>query len=831
MLRFLTIMITTLWMTGAAYDAELFVSPQGDNANPGTLDRPFKTLAQAGRAPVRTLKTANQGEMPVGGVTVWLREGRYELAETFVLGPEDSGQEGRPVAYRSYEKERPVLSGGRAIRGWKKVEGDLPGLPKAAQGKVWVAGVPEAAEGKWSFRQLWANGKQLTRGTVAERWRDPLPGRQCLSAQRRCPQSGSGPGPLGGRSEAGVAHGPVPQRGLEGIPRRQAAQRLGQQECGSLRHHRRTMGYHANPDQEGRRAAIDHGGALGLLHLLLGRDEHDGRRHQRGGHGTYRKCLVAPRCRGRVVSGLRRRAGLLPPRRGRGSQRGRVRSRPAWSNCSAFAGRAGSPSSSSKCGACGWSTPRGGCRISATARCSTAFTVRRPSPLFTPAPCVSGSLRPKDEYPEFCLPAAVDLMYARQCLLELCRVGRVGATAIGLAEGCRDNRVAGCEAFEAGGHGIHVGSAHGPICGEDFGWKRPDDEPWANEISNCHVHHTGEMDWGAAGILSSFCRKTRISHNLVEYVPYGGIAGCITCFAFLPGREEEVMIEYNHVHHTSQKLTDTGGIYTEGLGSKPATLSVIRGNLIHDVPRDAWGANRNNGIFLDNRSWGVRLEDNIIYGTVDIPIRFNTCTREAILLGDELFGSEGLSPRIRGESGACGTLQESPGGTLRPSVSQNRIGPGKLHYETVRIFSSRQASAWLPRPQGQVQARLVKLYALRNAPRYDRILKAKFRRSPSFLRRSPPPPQASGTAGTQNSGNFRFFLTYWQFESQDCASPLMTIAHTSARASSSARRAVAKCVGLDAAPRPAWRTESAAVHRGEAAMRGPRVSVSSLLDT
>ncbi len=52
------------------------------------------------------------------------------------------------------------------------------------------------------------------------------------------------------------------------------------------------------------------------------------------------------------------------------------------------------------------------------------------------------------------------------------------------------------------------------------------------------------------------------------------------------------------------------------------------------------------------------------------------------------------------------------------------------------------------------------------------------------LRRSPYPPRASGRAGTQKSGNFRFFLTYWQFESQDCASPLMTIAHTSACASS-----------------------------------------------
>ena len=171
MLRPLTIAMATLWMAGAAYGADFFLSPQGDDANSGTLDKPFKTLAQAHRA-VRTVKAANQGETPVGGVTVWLRGGRYELAETFVLGPEDSGQEGRPVVYRSYQEERPVLSGGGVIRGWKKVDGELPGLPKAAQGKVWAARVPEAAEGKWSFRQLWAGGKRLTRAggrTTAKR--------------------------------------------------------------------------------------------------------------------------------------------------------------------------------------------------------------------------------------------------------------------------------------------------------------------------------------------------------------------------------------------------------------------------------------------------------------------------------------------------------------------------------------------------------------------------------------------------------------------------------------------------------------------------------------
>ena len=147
---------------GTAYGADIYVSPQGDDGNAGTLEKPFNTLEKA-RDAVRAIKGASGGKMPDGGVTIWLRGGQYELAETFLLGPEDSGQEGRPVVYRSYAEERPVLSGGHAIRGWKKLEGDLPGLPEAAKGKVWVASLPDAKDGKWTFRQLWANGKGLTR--------------------------------------------------------------------------------------------------------------------------------------------------------------------------------------------------------------------------------------------------------------------------------------------------------------------------------------------------------------------------------------------------------------------------------------------------------------------------------------------------------------------------------------------------------------------------------------------------------------------------------------------------------------------------------------------
>ena len=53
---------------------DLFVSPTGSDANPGSKAKPFATLEHA-RDTVRELKRA--GKVPKGGLTVWLRGGDF----------------------------------------------------------------------------------------------------------------------------------------------------------------------------------------------------------------------------------------------------------------------------------------------------------------------------------------------------------------------------------------------------------------------------------------------------------------------------------------------------------------------------------------------------------------------------------------------------------------------------------------------------------------------------------------------------------------------------------------------------------------------------------
>ena len=116
---------------------DFYVSPTGDDANPGSSARPFATLEHA-RDAVRDLKEGGHRD----DIRVVLRGGVYRLRETVVFGLEDSATGDQTITYAAYPGERPILSSGVAITGWRPADQPLAGLPPEAHGKVWVAHVP-----------------------------------------------------------------------------------------------------------------------------------------------------------------------------------------------------------------------------------------------------------------------------------------------------------------------------------------------------------------------------------------------------------------------------------------------------------------------------------------------------------------------------------------------------------------------------------------------------------------------------------------------------------------------------------------------------------------
>jgi hypothetical protein len=128
-----------------------YVSPQGNDAwsgrkeqpTPDGQDGPFRTLVRA-RDAVRQLRSENRLK---GAALVLLRGGRYELAEPLVLSPADSGRADSPTRFAAYPGEKPILSGGRLVTGWKPASDGL-----------WTASVAEKADPSWTIPHLAVNG-------------------------------------------------------------------------------------------------------------------------------------------------------------------------------------------------------------------------------------------------------------------------------------------------------------------------------------------------------------------------------------------------------------------------------------------------------------------------------------------------------------------------------------------------------------------------------------------------------------------------------------------------------------------------------------------------
>lgn len=133
-----------------AEDAVIFyVSTDGNDSWSGKLespdqkdsDGPFKTLQRALDA-VRILKKEQNGDLG-HPVTIYLRGGTHFLEKPLELNPEDSGTESCPITIAAYQDEKPLVSGGSRITGWRRVDDNL-----------WSVNLPEVKSGEWYFRLL-----------------------------------------------------------------------------------------------------------------------------------------------------------------------------------------------------------------------------------------------------------------------------------------------------------------------------------------------------------------------------------------------------------------------------------------------------------------------------------------------------------------------------------------------------------------------------------------------------------------------------------------------------------------------------------------------------
>jgi len=180
---FAAITVGTLAVAVTAKAAEVspdfFVAPDGNDAWSGRLDRPndertdgpLATLYEAQKR-VRQLKAKEPDRHRP--IVVAIRSGIYFLDKPLVFEPADSGTAAGPVVYQAYGQERPVLSGGTRLTGWK------------ASGGRWELELPAVKSGEWNFAQLFVNDQR--------RYRPRLPKSGYYSIAQNVPPSSKAAG-------------------------------------------------------------------------------------------------------------------------------------------------------------------------------------------------------------------------------------------------------------------------------------------------------------------------------------------------------------------------------------------------------------------------------------------------------------------------------------------------------------------------------------------------------------------------------------------------------------------------------------------------------------
>jgi hypothetical protein len=512
--------------------------------NSGKTDGPFTTLARALKA-AREFSSGARTD-PAQHPTIWLRGGTYFVNAPVVLTPEDSR-----LVLSAAPNERPVLSGGRPISGWK---------PVTVGGRnLWAAEIPQVKAGHWYFRELWINGTRAVRARhpnhgylgVAE-LPDKAPQWTEGQARFRYREGDLKPGPTLTNAEVVVmsrwVESRLPIKDLD------TSQRL-------LTFRKRAVFELAADDPyyiEGALELLDEPGEWYL-------DGTSGRLYYqpRPGETIDRSEAVAP-----ALTQVLRVEGK--PEAGRFIEgvtlRGLTFSHTEWY----FA---------------------------------EGFSTGPNKPVIDP--------EPKPEVGGFGqaaigVPGAVWGEGVHNCSFTNCTFSHLGDYGLELARGCQGNHIAACEFADLGAGGIKLGeTAIRASANEQSG---------DNEVTRCRVHDGGKMFHSAIGIWLGQSGGNRLLHNLIHDFYYTGISIGWT-WGYGPALAGGNRVEFNHVHHIGVKsdgdgpiLSDMGGIYT--LGKQPGTT--VLNNLWHDIAGLRYGGW---GIYFDEGSSGIVAESNVVYRT------------------------------------------------------------------------------------------------------------------------------------------------------------------------------------------------------------------------
>ncbi len=515
------------------------VAGDGSDDNPGTEARPFASLRRA-RDAARTLREKG----PVERVRVLVRGGRYQLTEPIVFEPADSG-----TTYAAWPGEKPVFSGGRKLPEFKPVGDGL-----------WAVTIPEVANGKWKFEQLFVNGSRATRARtpnrqlmrtagkastvvdVPEKQRKKLDRTAFVALHQDIePLLRMSPEELASVTLVAVHSWEVSRHHIASIDKETNLVRLTGPYFVSF--------FHFKPDEayylEGYRSALDAPGEWCL-----------------GGDGTL---LYRP-LPGQDINKTEAVAATIDQ----------------------FVAFEGKPGDSNRIE---------NITLSGLTFQHAQYVLPRES-------CSNNQAASK-------IPAVVMVDHARNIVLDDCRIEHIGTYGIWFRDDCRNCSVKRCFLGDLGAGGVRVGQTDLQQA------NAPGNLTSHIEIDNNIIRGGGRIWLGAIGVFVAHGGDNRITHNDIAEFGYTGVSlGWRWGYGKVPSVRN--LVEDNRIHHLGGLLADMGGIYT--LGEAPGT--VLRGNLIHDI--DGSGSSSMTGLYNDNSTTDMIMENNVVYNVRDGGYKFGS---------------------------------------------------------------------------------------------------------------------------------------------------------------------------------------------------------------